>query len=256
VNQNGGRRSGGRSRLAVALAVAGLWLAGCGSGSTVPATDTTPSARPAQGGASPADFPLGVGNTWVFEDTLLGGTVTQKMTAVGPTAGGTKAVETNTVDFPGSSPTEAAYTYVFHSDGEITYPPAQFAYDASLQGGITWPDPSGLASGRPYRSTVTLRATLGGLAGNVTAQVTVRGAGSASVTVPAGSYQATVVEMTMAINENDMPVTYVVRTWLADGFGPVQYELSATGPGGPSAPPIASGPTGPLYLKLKSFTKG
>jgi hypothetical protein len=91
----------------------------------------------------------------VFKDSLLGGTVTQKMTAVTPAAGGTKAVESNTVDIPGSSPSEAGYTYVFHSDGSITYPPAEFAYDVPLQGGIAWPDPSALASGRPYRSTVT-----------------------------------------------------------------------------------------------------
>ena len=266
MNHGGGHQRA-RVGLAAALAVAGLCLVGCGSstGATasgdLPRPTATPAARPAQSAAvpatGPADFPLQVGNTWVFQDSLLGGTVTQKMTAVTPTAGGTKAVETNTVDIPGSSPSEASYTYVFHSDGSITYPPAEFAYDVPLQGGIAWPDPSALASRRPQRSAVTLQVTLApGTVGKVNAQVTVQGAGSASVTVPAGSYQATVVEMTMAMNENGTPVTYGVRTWLADGAGPVQYELTTVGPGGPSAPAIFSGPTGPVYLKLQSFTKG
>jgi hypothetical protein len=102
-----------------------------------------------------------------------------------------------------------------------------------------------------------LRVTIApGVAGNAAARVTVQGAGSATVTVPAGTYHATVVEMTMVMNENGTPVSYGVRTWLADGVGPVQYELTTVGPGGPSAPAIISGPTGPVYLKLQSFTRG
>lgn len=252
------RRPGG-----CALAVAGLLLAGCGSSTGLTsglargATGHPPATSAAQPAQSPADFPLAIGNTWVFQDTALGGTVTQKMTAVTPTVGGTKAVETNTVAIPGSSPSEAAYTYIFHSDGSITYPPAQFAYDVPLEGGITWPDPSALASRQPYRSTATLRVTVGpGVAGNVTADVTVQGTGAARVTVPAGTYQANVIDMTLVIDENGTRVTDGVRIWLADGVGPVQYELTGVGPGGPGAPVIGKGPTYPLYLKLQSFTKG
>lgn len=253
-----------RSRAAgLALAVAGLLVAGCGSptGSTsglAGGAKGHPSATsPASSAAGLSDFPVAVGNTWVFRNTLLGGTVTQKITAVTPVADGTKVLETNTVDFPGNSPGRATYTYVFHPDGSITYPPAQFAFLTPVQGAITWPDPSGLASGQPYRTTTTVQITVSpGLTGDETAHFTVQGAGSASVTVPAGTYRATVVDLTMAVDENGKPTSYGTRIWLADGIGPVQYEYTSVGPGGPSAPVITEGPTGPVDLKLQSFTKG
>lgn len=59
----------------------------------------------------------------------------------------------------------------------------------------------------------------------VTAHVIVRGAGTQSVTVPAGTYNAAVVNMTMSEKPEGIPVSSVVRTWLAPGVGPVKSEV-------------------------------
>ena len=53
----------------------------------------------------------------------------------------------------------------------------------------------------------------------------VKGGGTHSVTVPAGTYQATVVDQTMAETVLGHPVNIVVRTWLAPGVGPVKSEV-------------------------------
>jgi hypothetical protein len=60
---------------------------------------------------------------------------------------------------------------------------------------------------------------------NVTAHVTVRGGGTQSVTVPAGTYTADVVNMTMSETIEGIAVSSVVRTWLAPGVGPVKSEV-------------------------------
>ncbi len=53
------------------------------------------------------------------------------------------------------------------------------------------------------------------------ADVTVQGAGSMSVSVPAGIYEASVVQTTIAAKA----VTVVVTTWIAQGVGPVKTEV-------------------------------
>ena len=60
---------------------------------------------------------------------------------------------------------------------------------------------------------------------NEKVHVTVKGGGTQSVTVPAGTYQATVVDQTMAETVLGHRVNTVVRTWLAPGVGPVQSEV-------------------------------
>ena len=52
-------------------------------------------------------------------------------------------------------------------------------------GSIRWPDAAGLASGQAYHSVLRIQG--------VNADVTVQGAGTTSVSVPAGSYRASAV---------------------------------------------------------------
>jgi hypothetical protein len=61
---------------------------------------------------------------------------------------------------------------------------------------VLWPDAAGVASGRPYRSVLTIKLGSGAYE---TANVTVQGGGTKSVTVLAGTYQATLVTMTMVM---------------------------------------------------------
>jgi hypothetical protein len=244
--------------LALALAAAGLVMAGCGpsagsaSGSAGAAAASKPAAgsstaSPAQGtsgsAAGLADYPIAVGNTWVYQNSL-GGTVTNKMTAVTAVSGGTQVTQTSTLDLTGS-PTTTQENYVFHSDGSITYPANQFS-DVSVQGGIVWPTPAEIAAGQPYSSTLQITSTQGQSL-DVTAHVVVQGAGSASITVPAGTYQATIVDMTMSYAVQGITVSIEVQTWLANGTGPVQSEVTTTEE---SVSHVAD------ELKLQSFTKG
>jgi hypothetical protein len=76
-----------------------------------------------------------------------------------------------------------------------------------------------------------------------TANVTVQGEGTTSVSVPAGTFQASVVTMTIATKAGTVEVT----TWLAQGIGLVKTRALIRAPGG----------TGFLTTdELQSFTRG
>jgi hypothetical protein len=75
-----------------------------------------------------------------------------------------------------------------------------------------------------------------------------RGAGTQTVHVPAGTYQATVVNETMTVKVMGFSVGVDVRTWLASGVGPVKSEVST------KAASLSSGIVSEQVLK--SFTKG
>jgi hypothetical protein len=251
---------------ALTLAIAGLALAGCGGSSPGSASGSSGSSGPAGSSAKPAatggstssaatssgstttgyaNWPIGVGDTWLYQNSL-GGTVANKMTAVVPVSGGQQVTESNTIDLAGA-PTTTDGTYVFHSDGSITYPANAFGNGVSLRGAIGLPAPGVLASGQPTKSVLHITTDQGGKQLSETAHIAVRGAGTASVTVPAGTYQAQIVDMTMSFVVSNIALSIEVRTWLANGVGPVQSEAVTTTGG-------ASHVTD--EQKLTSFTKG
>jgi len=252
-----GRRVAGAAAL---LVTAGLALTGCkvsmtgaspAGGSTTPAAG---SSSPAASGTGPAGaqtttfFPVGVDNTWVYGTTAAGrpgSDVTDKMTAVDPVADGRQV--TMTVAAGTAAP--ATVTYVFHSDGSITVPMTQFG-NKLVQltlGTVTWPSQSQLASGQPVTSPLAYTVTVDGKVVHETAHVTVRGAGTQSVTVPAGTYQAQVINEAFAQNVGKLKVSFTLQTWVANGVGPVKLALGHTGTGG-SVPATVE--------ELKSFSKG
>jgi hypothetical protein len=259
------RRSAGP---ALALAAAGLVLAGCGSsGGSASGSSGTPGSSHPSGGSTKAaasggsastsatgssgsasgyaNWPIGVGNTWLYQNSL-GGTVTNKMTAVVPVPGGKQVTQSDTIDLAGS-PTTTNGTYIFHSDGSITYPANAFGNGISIKGGIGLPSSAAVASGQPTKSVLQVSVNQDGQHFSETAHITVRGAGTASVTVPAGTYQATIVDLTMAMTVDNIPVSIEVRTWLANGVGPVQSEVISTTEG---VQHVSD------EQKLESFTKG
>jgi hypothetical protein len=83
---------------------------------------------------------------------------------------------------------------------------------------------------------------------NVHGHVTVKGEGNQSVTVPAGSYTATLVNETISEAVSGVTVTIEVQTWLANGVGPVKSVASTKS--GTSAAQIVS------TEELKSFKQG
>ena len=233
--------------VAGALAVtAGLILTGCGGsgsgGSNPPgaAASKPASAHSSSSGGSTSalssnsvPFPVGVGDTWTYSTTDSAGTtgtVVEKMTAVTPVSGGQQVTMTGTTTILGNTTNNSAY-YVFHSDGSITLPFSQFNTGSStssvklLSGTLEWPSASALASGQSSNSTLQIQFSTNGQTANVTADIAVKGAGTQAVTVPAGSYNATVVNMTMSETVEGIPVSDTVTTWLAPGVGPVKSRV-------------------------------
>jgi hypothetical protein len=205
--------------------------------------DTT--ARRAAGAAA---LLVGVDNTWVYSTTAAGrpgSDLTNKMTAVDPVAGGQQV----TMSVTAGTAAPATVTYVFHSDGSITVPMTQFG-NKTVQltlGSITWPSRSQLATGQPVTSPIAYTVTIGGKVTRETAHVTVSGAGTQTVTVPAGTYQAQVINEAFAQNVAGLTVRFTLQTWVANGVGPVKLALGHTGAGG-SVPATVE--------ELKSFAQG
>jgi hypothetical protein len=259
------------SRAGVLIAcatAAGLLLGACsnspsssGSGST--GTPSSPAATSSTSGSSGGSssgststvssssvpFPIALGNTWIYAANISGfehGTVTNKVVAVKPVSGGTQATVSDHDSFV-STTTDSVY--IFHPDGSISYPFSQLQSGATLvSGGITWPSASVIASGQPTSSTVVLEIhSAGQPSRRVTAHITVKGAGTATVTVPAGTYTATVVSMTENFTVSGYKAQIVVTSWMASGVGPVQSQATLSELGHSQ---LVS------QLKLKSFTHG
>jgi hypothetical protein len=237
---------------AAAVVAAGLALAACGGssssgGSNAGAGSAGSSSKPASSQSSSTSgstsavstnsvpFPVGVGNTWTYSTSDAAGTtgtVVDKMAAVSPVSGGQQVTMDNTSTILGTTTTNTAY-YVFHSDGSVSLPFSQFNTSSSssssdvklISGTLAWPSASALASGASSNSTLQISFSINGQSENVTADITVKGAGTQSVTVPAGTYNATVVDMTMSETVEGIPVSSTVTTWLAPGVGPVKSQV-------------------------------
>jgi hypothetical protein len=225
--------------VAACLATAALALAACSNagnpssngGSTAtggspssPATKTSGSGNSGSGSSTTVSalsvpFPIAVGDTWTYRQTIGGPVVTtNKITAIVPTAGGQKVYMGHTY-------------YIFHSDGSITLPLNEFdqtkggATIRVISGTLQWPPASVIDSGQPTSSTFVISALVAGQKLNETAHITVKGEGTASVSVPAGTYSATVVNMNEQFSILGHSGTIEIKTWLADNVGPVQTEV-------------------------------
>jgi hypothetical protein len=253
------------SRISALLVTAGLLLVGCSSvssGSSTPTsgggTGSSSSSSSTSGGSSGGGgtdttlFPVAVGNTWVYNDTLAGsesGTTTNMMTAVTPDSAGQRVTIETHSDITGVPATPTMLTYQFNSDGSIEVPYAQVGNNTVTikSGGIVWPPRAQLATGQPSTSTLVLQIKAAGQNVTVDAHVIVKGAGTQSVTVPAGTYQATVVEETITEQVAGVVVSIEIKTWLANGVGPVK-SIASTKSGSVSETVSTE--------VLKSFTKG
>jgi len=231
---------------AVALAaVAGLVLTGCstgssgssgGSGSTASKAASSKSAgtTSGSGGSTPVvasnslPFPIAVGNTWKYNDT--NGTTVDRIASVTPVSGGQQVQMDGTITTLGTTSSSTAY-FIFHSDGSITYPFNQFNTSSSttkfalLSGSIMFPSASALASGQVSHATLKIQFTSNGVTKDLTSHITVKGGGTQTVTVPAGTYSASVADMTMSETIEGITIGTEVMTWFAAGVGPVKTEV-------------------------------
>lgn len=241
-------------------AAAGLILTGCGSssGSSATATQLSAAAKSPGGGTSPGGatppgassapsssgsatavvspgslpFPTTPGDTWIYR-TAPGSTSEIKITSVTQVASG-QEVRMDSIFKDHGATTTSHYSYIFQPNGEISLPFSQFGSSHSagssfseklISGGMYWPSAAQLATGQPYHSTMTLAYTIEGKTQKATTHVTATGEGTQSVTVPAGTYHATVVSMLETLKLDGVTVSTDVRTWLAPGVGPVQSEI-------------------------------
>jgi hypothetical protein len=251
---------------AAIVALAGCILAGCGGvpkgtrpdvpgpgGNTVPTAGSSSAANataqvsgqaplptrpavPAKGfaQANSIPFPVAVGNTWVYQTSIdgQGGRTTNKIVGAGPGSAGYRVTVSSTTNVGGSA-TTVVPVYTFYQDGTIGYPVPPVTGAPVTGGSIRWPDPEGLASGQVYHSVLRIQG--------VRAVVTVQGAGTTSVRVPAGSYRASVVKTTITAQGQTIEVT----VWIAQGTGPVKTEVLIRAPGA----------TGLTTSELLSFSK-
>jgi hypothetical protein len=259
------------ARAAVGFAaVAGLISTGCsagGSGSlggtsspSASASSSTSAGAGSSGSTSVAStnsvpFPVAVGNTWTYKDTtaLTSGTSVDKIAAVTPVPGGQQVTMDSTITIAGRTTHSSGY-FIFHSDGSVTYPFSQFNSSSSqvkvrlLSGNIIWPPAAQLAAGQVSHNVLKIEVTTGVSTVDLTANIAVRGEGTQSVTVPAGTYSATVVRMIESETVGGIALTSQITTWLASGIGPVKTKVTISE--GSSAPRVTA------ENVLTSFTKG
>jgi hypothetical protein len=226
------------------VGAAAVALAGCGSAagtssaasSSSPAaaassptgtttTAATPTASPGSVlAAGSIPFPVAVGDTWVYQVVTSINNAhaldTKKVVDVTPMPDGHRVTMSDSASSGAAAST--LQHYLFYGNGQIGFPVNE-AHGVSVvsSNGVTWPDAAGAASGRPYHSVLNIKLSSGQVK---TANVTVQGGGTESVSVPAGTYRAIVVTMTMVSEEGNFTTTAVVKVWTAAGTGPVKTQ--------------------------------
>jgi hypothetical protein len=160
------------------------------------------------------------------------GRTTNRVVGAGPGSAGFRVTVSSTTDIGGSASTVVP-VYTFYPDGTIGYPVPSVSGLPGTGSDIRWPDAAGLASGKVYHSVLHIQ---GG-----SADVTVQGTGTTSISVPAGTYRASMVKTTISAQGQTAEVT----VWIAQGTGPVKIQVLVRAPGG----------TGLTTSELLSFTK-
>ena len=228
-----------RSARAVLAVTASVALAGCSASasSSVAVSSGTSSSANAKPVTTPnansnafvptgsISFPIAVGNTWVYQRTAsvdgARSIQTNRVLSVVPTSGGRRVMMSESTDLSGATTTEDD-AFFFYSNGTIGYPVTGGEVSV-LSPGVLWPSAAGLASGRAFRSVLRVKVNKTGPAQD--ANVTVQGQGTHTVTVPAGTYQATLVTMTMSVRVGGFGSDEEIETWVAPGTGPVKSQV-------------------------------
>jgi len=241
-----------RGLLAALAGVSCLAAAGCAAGTAATVTaQGQPGSQGPRGtaGGKPAVastvIPAQLGNTWVYavDSTALGkGTETSRISAVTAAAGGQRATLLTSLRLDGSKqPFRFASQFIAGADGSVKFGSTSFMGAKLASVNVNWPSPAALTPGRPLTSTVT-----GSFLGfKTTERLTITEVGPATVTVPAGTYQATLIEQTVTSRGGGREV---IKSWVVNGIGQVKTETNVTVKGERTAVS--------LVQELTSFTKG
>ena len=180
-------------------------------------------------GSGALPFPTTVGDTWSYSNSNGTSSVNKIAAATQVSAGQQVTMATTFTD--NGTTTHDSYEYIVEPNGQIALPTSQFAPSTAgvtfkiISGGIFWPSAAQLASGQPVHTTLTMEFTIAGKTQKITEHITSQGQGTQSVTVPAGTYSASVVNVTESASIMGYNTTIDDKTWLATGVGPVQSEL-------------------------------
>jgi hypothetical protein len=247
------RRTAGA--FAVGAAAAGLVLSGCGkttpSASAGATTGAATTGAATSGGGSSATasaaatssasqssvvmgsgalpFPTTVGDSWKYNNS--NGTTSQNKIAAATQVSAGQRVTMDTTFTDNGTSTHESYEYIVEPNGEISLPTSQFAPSSAgvtfkvISGGIFWPSAAQLASGQPVHTTMTMEFTVAGKTQTITEHIISQGQGTQTVTVPAGTYSASVVSVQESADVEGYNTTLDNKTWFATGVGPVQSEL-------------------------------
>jgi hypothetical protein len=232
------------------LAAAGCAAGGATTGTAAGTAQGQPGNHAPSGssGGTPAVastvIPAQPGDTWVYavDSSALGkGTETSRISAVTAVAGGQRATLVSSLRLAGSkAPFKFASVFTAAADGSVRFGSTSFMGARLASANVNWPSPAALTPGRPHTSTVT-----GSFLGfRTTERVTVTNAGPAAVTVPAGSYQATLLEQTVTSRGGGREV---IKSWVVNGIGQVKTETNVIVKGERAISMVET---------LTSFTKG
>ena len=227
-----------------------LAVAGCAAGTAAVTGGGQPGSPGPSGapGGTPAVastvIPAQLGNTWVYavDSSVLGkGTETARISAVRPVTGGQRATLSTSLRLAGSTkPFRFSSNFTLGADGSVTFATTSFMGAKLVSGNVNWPSPAALTPGRPRTSTVT-----GSFLGfKTTERVTITNVGPATITVPAGSYQATLLEQTVTDHAGGRTV---IKAWVVNGIGEVKSETTVIVKGQHEVSNVEA---------LTSFTKG
>lgn len=207
-----------------------LAVAGCAAGqSAALAVHGQPGSHaPAETSAgTPATastvIPAQLGDTWVYaiDSSALGkGTETNRISAVTPVAGGQRATLSTSLRLAGSkAPFRFTSNFIAGADGSVKFGSTSFMGAKLASANVNWPSPAALTQGRPRTSTVT-----GSFLGfKTTERLAVTDVGPATITVPAGSYQATLLEQTVTDRSGGRTM---IKAWVVNGIGQVKSETT------------------------------
>ena len=189
-------------------------------------------------------IPAQLGDTWIYaiDSSVLGkGTATARISAVRPVAGGQRATLATSLRLAGSkAPWRFSSDFTLGADGSVTFASTSTMGAKLASANVNWPSPAALKPGQSHTSTLT-----GSFLGfKTTERVTITEIGPATVTVPAGTYQATLLEETATDHSGGRDV---VKTWVVNGIGQVKTVTTVTVKG---ARQVSSAE------ELTSFTKG
>jgi hypothetical protein len=239
---------------AVVAVAAGLALTGCAkssaTGSTAAATSagagsTTSAASSATASSSAssssvtvstgsAPFPTTVGDAWTYKNTN-GDVSTNKIVSSTAVAAGEQVAMAVALKSTDGTTTNDTWDYIVQPNGQISLPTSQFTSafantGASISitgGGIFWPSAAQLASGQAVHTTLTMTLKISGVTEKIVEHITSTGEGTQTVTVPAGTYTASVVNVAENATIEGYNTTIDDKTWLAPGVGPVESELTS-----------------------------